>query len=36
VVRPEIRFDYTPGANAIDNGTKREMFTFSCDAIIRF
>ncbi len=36
IVRPEIRFDYTSGAKAIDNGTRREMFTFSMDAIIRF
>jgi hypothetical protein len=34
--RPEIRFDYTSGAKAIDNGTRREMFTFSADLIIRF
>jgi hypothetical protein len=36
VFRPEIRFDYTSGAKAIDNGTRREMFTFSADLIIRF
>jgi hypothetical protein len=36
VLRPEIRFDYTSGAKAIDNGTRREMFTFSTDLIIRF
>ncbi len=36
VLRPEIRFDYTSGAKAIDNGTAREMFTFSADLIIRF
>jgi len=36
VFRPEIRFDYTSGAKAIDDGTKREMFTFSADLIIRF
>jgi hypothetical protein len=36
VVRPEIRFDYTSGAKAFDNGTRREQFTFSCDATIRF
>jgi hypothetical protein len=36
VIRPEIRFDYTSGAKAIDNGTSREMFTFSTDLIIRF
>jgi hypothetical protein len=35
-VRPEIRFDYTSDAKAFDNGTRREQFTFSCDAIIRF
>jgi hypothetical protein len=36
VFRPEVRLDYTSGAKAIDNGTKREMFTFSADLIIRF
>lgn len=36
VLRPEIRFDYTSGAKAIDNGTRREMFTFSSDLIVRF
>lgn len=36
VVRPEVRLDYTSGAKAFDNGTRREQFTFSCDAIIRF
>ena len=36
VVRPEIRFDYTSGAKAYDNGTRREQFTFSVDAIVRF
>ena len=36
VFRPEVRFDYTSGAKAIDNGTKREMFTFSADMIVRF
>ena len=34
--RPEVRLDYTLGAKAIDNGTKREIFTFSADLIIRF
>ena len=36
VFRPEVRFDYTSGVKAIDNGTKREMFTFSADMIVRF
>jgi hypothetical protein len=27
---------YTSGAKAIDNGTRREMFTFPADLIIRF
>ena len=36
VFRPEIRLDYTSGAKAIDNGTRRDMFTFSADLIIRF
>ena len=36
VVRPEIRFEYTSGAKAFDNGTKREQFTSSADANIRF
>jgi hypothetical protein len=36
VFRPEVRFDYTSGAKAIDDGTKREMFTFSADMIVRF
>jgi hypothetical protein len=36
ILRPEIRFDYTSGAKAIDNGTRREMFTFSADLIVRF
>ena len=34
--RPEVRFDYTTGAKAMDNGTKRDMFTVSADMIIRF
>jgi hypothetical protein len=36
VFRPEVRLDYTSGAKAIDNGTKREMFSFSADLIVRF
>ena len=36
VFRPEVRLDYTSGAKALDNGTKREMFSFSADLIIRF
>ena len=36
LVRPEIRLDYTDGAKAFDNGTKRDQFTVSCDVIIRF
>jgi Putative beta-barrel porin-2, OmpL-like. bbp2 len=36
IVRPEVRFDYTSGQRGYDNGTKRDMFTFSCDLIIRF
>ena len=36
LVRPEIRFDYTTGAKAYDNGTRRDQFTVSMDAIIRF
>ena len=35
-LRPEIRFDYTTGAKAFDNGTRRDQFTVSADAIIRF
>jgi hypothetical protein len=31
-----VRLDYTSGAKAFDNGTKRNMFTFSADVIIRF
>ena len=31
-----IRFDPTYGAKAYGNGTKREQFTLSCDAIERF
>lgn len=31
-----VDFDYTSGAKAFDNGTEREPFTFSADAIIRF
>jgi Putative beta-barrel porin-2, OmpL-like. bbp2 len=34
--RPEVRFDYTTGPKAMDNGTKRDMFTVSADMIIRF
>jgi hypothetical protein len=36
IFRPEIRFDYTSGAKAIDNRTERDMFTFSDDLIIGF
>jgi hypothetical protein len=36
IFRPEVRFDYTTGAKAMDNGTKREMFSFSADMIVRF
>ena len=36
IVRPEVRFDYTSGQKGYDNGTKRDMFTLSCDLIIRF
>ncbi len=36
MTRPEIRFDYTSGQKAFDNGTRREQFTFSWDIIIRF
>jgi Putative beta-barrel porin-2, OmpL-like. bbp2 len=36
LTRPEIRFDWTSGQKAYDNGTKREQFTFSWDIIIRF
>ena len=36
VTRPEIRFDYTSGQKAYDNGTRREQFTFNWDFIIRF
>jgi hypothetical protein len=36
IFRPEVRLDYTSGAKAFDNGTKRNMFTFSADVIIRF
>lgn len=35
-VWPEVRLDYTSGAKAIDNGTKRAMFTFSAHLIVRF
>jgi hypothetical protein len=34
--RPEIRFDYTSGQKAFDNGTRRQQFTFNWDIIIRF
>jgi hypothetical protein len=34
--RPEIRFDYSTGQKAYDNGTKRDMFTFNWDIILRF
>jgi hypothetical protein len=34
--RPEVRFEYTSGAKAYDNGTKRDQFTVSADMIIRF
>jgi hypothetical protein len=36
VSRPEVRFDYTTGQLAYDNGTKRDQFTFNWDIIIRF
>ena len=36
IFRPEVRFDYSSGAKAYDNGTRREMFTTSADIIIRF
>jgi hypothetical protein len=36
VFRPEVRLDYSSGAKAYDNGTKRAMFSFSADLIIRF
>ena len=36
MTRPEIRFDYTSGQKAYDNGTRREQFTFNWDIIIRF
>ena len=36
ILRPEVRFDYSSGAKAYDNGTKREMFTFNADLILRF
>jgi hypothetical protein len=36
VSRPEVRFDWTSGEKAYDNGTKREQFTFNWDIIIRF
>jgi hypothetical protein len=34
--RSEVRFDYTSGQRAYDNGTKRDQFTFGMDVIIRF
>ncbi len=34
--RPEVRFDYTSGQRAYDNGTRREQFTFGMDLILRF
>ncbi len=36
ISRPEVRFDYTSGQKAYDNGTKREQFTFNWDIIVRF
>jgi hypothetical protein len=36
MTRPEIRFDYTSGQKAYDNGTRRKQFTFNWDVIIRF
>jgi len=36
VSRPEIRFDYSTGEKAYDNGTKRDQFTFNWDIIFRF
>jgi hypothetical protein len=35
-IRPELRFEYTTGAKAYDNGTKREQFAFAFDVIVRF
>ncbi len=34
--RPEIRFDYSTGQKAYNNGTARDQFTFNWDIIIRF
>jgi len=36
MTRPAVRFDYTSGQKAYDNGTRREQFTFNWDFIIRF
>jgi hypothetical protein len=36
ILRPEVRFDYTSGQKAYDNGTRREQFTFNMDLILRF
>jgi Putative beta-barrel porin-2, OmpL-like. bbp2 len=36
ISRPEIRFDYSTGQKAYDNGTRRDQFTFNWDIIIRF
>ena len=36
MTRPAIRFDYTSGQQAYDNGTRRKQFTFNWDFIIRF
>jgi hypothetical protein len=36
VTRPEVRFDWTSGQRAYDNGTRRDQFTFNWDIIIRF
>jgi len=36
IFRPEVRLDYTSGAKAYDNATKRDQFTFSADLIFRF
>ena len=36
MIRPEVRFEYTNGVKAYDNGTKRNQFTFSIDMIWRF
>lgn len=35
ISRPEVRFDWTSGEKAYDNGTRREQFTFNWDIIFR-